>query len=145
MNTWTKRGTMAALAMLFLIMGIVTPQKNAKAAMMYNNTTNASLSGYIDSNGVLHASLSVYGRPGITTRIEAQLYVEKQFLGIFWTRINIGYNNNTWIDSTTDYYYNNSFSTSLEGNGTYRITVIYTVSGSGGTDDSITKTCIVAY
>lgn len=145
MNTMTKKGSMLVLALLMMIMSVYVPFKQAEAAMTYNNTSNAYLSGSVDSNGNLNAALCVYGKSGVTTRIDVELYVDKQFLGIFWTRVNIGYPNNVWTDYTTHYSYNNNFSTHLDSTGTYRITVTYTVSGTGGSADVIIKTSTVTY
>lgn len=112
--------------------------------MTYNNTTYANISCSIE-NGRLQTALSVTGIKGVTTRIKAELYVEKRVLGIIWTRVDIGYTNNVWIDSTTSYIYSNIFTHTLESTGTYRVTVTFTVSGSGGSDDVIVKTNTLTY
>ena len=119
--------------------------KNANAATTFNNTIYADLISYVDSNGKLHSDLYVDGKKNITTLIEADLYVEKRILGIFWTRVNIGYPNNVWHDSITGYHYSNFFETNLNSTGTYRVKVTYTVSGSGGTADVINFTDTVTY
>ncbi len=145
MNTWTKRGTIIMLAALMLVMGIAVPFRNAEAAMTYNNTTDAYLSAGVDTNGNLEAILLVNGSYGITSCIEADLYVERKNWGLFWTMVDIGYNNNVWHDSTTSYLYHNVFSTNLISTGTYRVTVTYTVHGSGGSNDVIIKTATINY
>ncbi len=145
MNTMTKKGSMLVLALLMMIMSVYVPFKQAEAATTYNNTTSASLSGSVNANGRLTASLYVLGIKGKTTRIETSLYVEKRILGIFWSRVDIGCEDNIWHDSVTNYYYSNSFCCDLSSTGTYRVTVTYTVSGSGGASDVITKTCTVTY
>ena len=140
MNTMIKRGTILTLAMLMFVVSMLVPIKRADAAMMYNNTNNASLSASINSNGKLSASLYVMGMKGKTTKIETSLYVEKKILGLFWSRVDIGYTDNIWHDSTSNYYYSHTFSHDLTSTGTYRVTVTYTVSGSGGANDVITIT-----
>lgn len=145
MNTMTKRGTMFALALLMLVMSIFVPQNTAKAAMMYNNTNSASMLVSINTSGMLSAKLNVMGMNGKTTRIETSLYVEKKILGLFWTRVDIGYSDNTWHDTTTNYYYSHTFSCNLNSTGTYRVTVTYTVSGNGGNNDVITITDTATY
>ena len=145
MNTWTKRGTLLILAALMLVVGMMIPYRDAEAAMTYNNTLSANISCAVDSSGCLQASLAVSGIKGKTTRIKAELYVEKRVLGMFWSRVDIGYNNNIWEDSTTNHTYYNTFNTDLPSNGTYRTTVTFTVSGSGGTDDIIVKTSTITY
>lgn len=133
------------LAVLTLVMSIFVPLNKASAATTYNNTNRANLYASVSSNGRLSASLSVLGIKGITTKIEVSLYVEKRILGLFWSRVDIGCDDNVWEDSTTNYYYNNTFSCDLSSTGTYRVTVTYTVSGTGGASDVITKTDTVTY
>ncbi|MCR5808619.1 MAG: hypothetical protein K6G56_03560 [Clostridiales bacterium] len=145
MKNYLKRTAVLLMAGLMLLAGIAVPCRRAEAAMMYNNTNYATLSGSIDSNGDLHATMYVMGINGRTTKIEVALYVEKRVLGLFWTKVDIGCENNIWKDYTTKISYSNTFSTHLNSGGTYRITVTYTVSGSGGSSDTITKTETLSY
>lgn len=145
MTTITKRGTVFAIALLMLVMSIFVPMRKAKAAMMYNNLTSANIYCSVNSSGELQALLSVSGIKGRTTQIHVELYVEKKILGLFWSRVDIGYTNNVWVDSTTNHTYSHSFITSLPSTGTYRTTVTFTVSGTGGSDDVIVKTDTVTH
>ncbi len=140
-----KSAALLTLALLMLATGVYVPFRTAEAAMMYNNTLSTSVYCSVDSAGTLSAVLNVTGKKGTTTRIETELYVEKKTLGVFWTRVDIGYTNNLWIDSTTNYKYNNTFSTSLDSTGTYRVTVKFTVYGTGGIPDEITQTKTIVY
>ena len=144
MYSMVKRVSVFALALLTLIMGVVVPYRRAEAAIMYNNVTNAYMNCSIDSSNQLHASLTALGIKGTTSSIKAEVYVEKRILGLFWTRVDIGYPNNTWTDSTTSYTYNNVFSTQLSTGVTYRVTATFTVSGDGGADDVIVKTATLS-
>ena len=134
-----------ALALLTLVMGLIVPLRKAEAATTYNNTTNATLNCSVNTSGLLQVSMSVTGIKGKTSGIAVELYVEKRILGIFWKKVDIGCPNNIWTDSTTNYYYSHVFSHSLTSTGTYRVTVTYTVSGSGGADDVIPMTDTVTY
>ena len=145
MYSMVKRVSVFALALLTLVMGVVVPYRRAEAATTYNNTISASILCNINLNGCLGASLSVTGMKGKTTKISVELYVEKKVLGVFWSRVNIGCPNNVWTDSTTGTNYSNTFSFDLSSTGTYRVTVTFTVSGSGGSDDIIVKTSTVTY
>ena len=145
MKTTHTRISVFALAVLLLAMSIYVPLNKAAAATTYNNTTNTGLTCSISSAGRLTANLLVTGIKGRTTRIQAELYVEKRFLLVFWSRVAIGYPNDLWTDSVNSYNYSNTFSTDLSSTGTYRVTVTYTVSGTGGADDIITMTQIETY
>ena len=140
-----KRITVFALMLLMLIMGTFVLYRKVEAATMYYNTSAALLNCSVNSNGLLEATLSVTGIKNRTTHISVELYVEKKILGLFWSRINIGYPDNIWTDSTTNYLYSNIFTTSLPSEGTYRVTVTFTVSGTGGANDVIVKTNTISY
>ena len=126
-------------------MSVFVPMKKAEAAMMYNNTLDCYLSCQITQTNKLTASMEADGFKGTTTRIGVELYVEKRVLGVIWKRIDIGYTDNVWVDSTTHFTYSNTFSTFLNSSGVYRTTVTFTVSGTGGADDVIVKTSTVTY
>ena len=145
MYSMVKRVSVFALALLTLVMGIVVPFRRAEAATTYNNTIQATLNCSIGTNGKLNAVLGVTGIKGKTTHVSVALYVEKRILGVFWSKVDIGCDNNTWTDSYYGYSYDNTFRTDISSSGTYRVTVTYTVSGSGGSDDIITMTDIVTY
>ncbi|GEM_PF-1369972 len=145
MNTMTKKGTLLMLAVLTLVMSIFVPLNKTSAATMYNNTTTASISTTVKSGGVLSVSLSVVGIKSKTTRIGTELYVEKKLILGIWIPVAIGCPNNVWTDSVNNFYYSNIFATQLSATGTYRVTVTYSVSGSGGVDDIITCTDTVTY
>ena len=133
MKKTVKRSIALALSLLTLLVFFAVPASKVSAATTYNNTISASLSCNVDSAGCLYSYLSVAGKSG-TTRISVELYVDKQILGLFWSRVDIGCPNNIWTDYTTKNCYSNSFSTGLPSHGTFRVTVTYTVSGSGGAD-----------
>ena len=140
-----KRFPTLLLALLLLAMSIAVPLKKARAAITYNNTASATLNCSVSSGGQLSAKLNVTGFNGTTSRISVELYVEKRVLLVFWSRVDIGCPNNVWTDAVNSYKYSNTFTTNLSSTGTYRVTVTYTVSGSGGADDVITKTQTVTY
>mgnify|MGYP007070251791 CR=1 FL=1 len=145
MYSMVKRVSVFALALLTLVMGVVVPFRRATAMTTYNNATNATLTSSINSDGRLQALLTATGIKNKTTQIKVKLYVEKRILGIFWSKVDIGYPDNTWTDSTTSYLYSYSFSTNLPSNGTYRVTVEFTFSGTGGADDIINCTDTITY
>ncbi|MBR4636366.1 MAG: hypothetical protein IKO51_08400 [Clostridia bacterium] len=145
MKPKAKRFCTLALTLLLLAMSIAVPIKKASAAIMYNNVNQATLNCSVSSSGQLSADLLVTGIKGKTTRIEVELYVEKRFLLVFWSRVDIGCPNNVWTDAVNAVNYSHTFSTSLSSTGTYRTTVTYTVSGTGGSADVITLTDTVTY
>ena len=145
MNNKLTRAAYFALALLTLVMGVIVPLRKAEAATTYNNTTFTNLTCSVSSAGVLSANMTVTGIKGTTSGIAVELYVQKRILGLFWKKVDIGCPNNIWTDSTTSTTYSHVFTHTLTSTGTYRVTVTYTVSGSGGADDVITMTDTVTY
>ncbi len=145
MKNTIKRGIALALSLLTLFAFFVVPISRVSAATMYNNVINVSASSSVSSGGLLQTALYAIGTKGVTSRIIIELYVEKRILGVFWSKVEIGVPDNVWIDSVNSHIYNNTFSTQLNSSGTYRVTVTFTISGSGGPDDIITKQNTVTY
>ena len=96
-----------------------------------------------------HASVSSTGKLTITNRCAADstvfskaiitTYVEKKVLGLFWSRVDIGQNNNKWNVYTGFHYFQ------LSDKGTYKVTTEFVVYGSGGPADTITRTATTQY
>ena len=47
--------------------------------------------------------------------------------------------NGSWTDTSTSTSFSKSHSVQLSSKGTYRAHVVFTISGTGGSDDKITK------
>lgn len=71
--------------------------------------------------------------------------IEKKTWGLFWKRVDIGEPNNEWYDVIYNYVYAGDHTFQLPSKGTYRITVVYVISGSGGAPDTITRTIKKTY
>ena len=74
---------------------------------------------------------------GVTTGATITSYIEKRTLGLFWSKVDIGEANNEWVDVSTDYADAFVHEFWLEDTGTYRATVVYEISGTGGSTDVI--------
>ena len=91
----------------------------------------------INNSGKLTITYKYSGSPEITTKAVITTYVEKKFLGLFWRRVDIGTTDNKWVDTIYNYMYNGSRNYQLSSSGTYRVTIIYKIYGSGGAADEI--------
>ena len=145
MKAITKRSAALVFAALILITAVMLPIEKSKAATTYNNTTTASFYTSVGTDGVVSVVLSVFGIKSKTTQINTEINVEKKLILGLWLPILIGYPNNVWTDSVNSFYYSNTFTKQLPSTGTYRVTVTYTVSGSGGSDDVISGYDTVTY
>lgn len=111
----------------------------------YNNTSSASLNTSVNSNGTLTISYNCQGYSTTTTKIVITTYIEKQFLFLFWTRVDIGTTNNEWSQTINNYKHTGTRTFTLPSTGTYRTTVTYKVYGSGGSADEIIREHTVTY
>jgi len=134
---------------LIAVILVITASTSAFAASpyetRYNNTVTATSAASISDNGLLTVTNIYQGIKGTTTKGEITTYVEKRTLGFFWTRVDIGQPNNQWLEVVYDYSYYGSHTFQLSSHGTYRITVIYVISGTGGDPDTITRTITKTY
>ena len=86
----------------------------------------------ITDTGEAIVSLSYYGYPNVTTGATITVKIEKRSMLIFWTDII------TETVTVQGENYVKELSYQLENTGTYRCTVEYVVSGTGGADDVLT-------
>ena len=106
-------------------------------APLYNNTATVLTSMTINNSGKMSINYNVAGFSSLTTKISITTYIEKKTLGLFWMRVDNGQANEQWVDTIYNYKYNGSRTYQLASSGTYRVTVVYKVYGSGGSADEI--------
>ena len=103
----------------------------------YNNTAATSTNFTITTAGKATISAAYDGIYNKTTGATVTSYIEKRTLGLFWSKVDIGEPNNEWVDTSTDYADVFGHVIYLEDKGTYRATVVYEISGTGGATDVI--------
>lgn len=96
------------------------------------DTTNTTFS--ISSSGLATVKNTYYGITGTTKSAEIVTKVQKK-VGLIWVTVNGG----SWTDNSTATNFSKSHSVQLSSKGTYRAHVVFTISGTGGSDDKITK------
>lgn len=99
-----------------------------------NNVTSTNVYFSISSSGKATVSYEYYGKSGVTRSAEIETKVQKKF-GLIWITVD----NGSWTDTSTATNFSKSHSVQLSKTGTYRAHVEFTISGSGGSDDKITK------
>ncbi len=136
-----KRNKIKMLAMLLTAVLLVVPFSFCTTAEeitpYYNNTVSTDTCMQIDDNGLLTIAYGYFGITSKTTHAVITTYVEKRFLGVFWSRVDIGTTDNQWVDTIYDYRYNGERNYQLSKSGTYRVKVTYTIYGSGGAADVV--------
>lgn len=104
---------------------------------MYNNVSSASANININNSGKMTITYQYYGSSAVTTKAVITTYIEKRTLGLFWKRVDIGTTNDEWVDTKYDSTYIGSRTHQLSSTGTYRVTVVYKIYGTGGSADEI--------
>lgn len=122
-----------------------SPIYGSEITPRYNNVQKATVTTTVNSDGTLNINYNFTGISGTTTKAVITTYIEKQFLFIFWTRVDIGTTNNEWTQTVNNYRYSGTRTFKLPSTGTYRTTTIYEVYGSGGSADTITCQDEVTY
>lgn len=141
----TKRFICIAVA---LVMAMSSFSAFAAAQMVepyFNNTMDVSNEASISSSGKLTIMNSFVAYENYFSKAIITTYVEKKVLGLFWSRVDIGQNNNKWIDVIYENLYTGFHYFQLSGKGTYKVTTEFVVYGSGGPADTITRTATIQY
>lgn len=99
----------------------------------------------ISSSGVAEATVWYAGNPSTFTEVTVETYIQKKTLGLFWKKVDIGENGNTWVDRSTSLSGTFVHTVQLENTGNYRAVFQITFSGTGGEDDVIEDTITCSY
>ena len=132
-----KRRILSVFMLIIILSTIVLTVAAASVQPRLNNTAGTSTNFTITTAGKATISAVYNGYRGVTTGATITSYIEKRTLGLFWAKVDIGQPNNEWVDVSTDYYDAFGHEFWLEDKGTYRATVVYEISGTGGATDVI--------
>lgn len=117
-----------------LLMFSVSITAYANDIVVYDNNCNGVDSNFFISNGKANVENKVTGKKGVTKKIIINTKVQKK-VGLIWVTVD----NGSWTDTSSACNFSKSHSVQLSDKGTYRAHVKFTVSGTGGSDDEITK------
>lgn len=146
MKTNCKKRMLSFVVACILIITTGTFMVNAQEiSPRYNNVDSASSSATVSSNGTITITNRFTANSSLFTKAVITTYIEKKTLGLFWSRVDIGQNNDEWVDTLYTNVYSGTHSHQLSKNGTYRATVEFVFYGSGGAADTITKESEVKY
>ena len=109
-----------------------------------NNTQITNSTFEISSNGLAIVTTRFVGFSGVTTGGRIVTRLEKLENGV-WVTVNIGTQNNEWVDQSSTWMLNATHSFQLTSHGTYRAVVEYRVWGNGGAEDVIPATIEKTY
>lgn len=128
-----------SLILLVVILSTIFLPASAETGIMprYNNTSGTATNFTISSAGKASVAASYYAYADSFQSATVTSYIEKRTLGVFWSKVDIGTPNNEWVDTFTHYTGSCGHEIYLEKTGTYRATVVYEISGTGGATDVI--------
>lgn len=128
-----KRKLSLIIATIILISSILSISVSANDNLeLFNNNAAATHTAFIiDETGLAIVSVDCLGYEGITTKIEVDVHIEKRNFLFFWENVR----HEIYVVYVYRYFDEHTYQ--LNSKGTYRCTVTYTISGTGGEDDVI--------
>ena len=111
----------------------------------YNNIIQTESSFTVDASGEGEVYASYTGYTGVTESVTIKIKIQKKTLGLIWSKVDIGTENNEINITSTNVKDSFIYAVQLNSTGNYRAVITYTVSGSGGADDTIEDICTAEY
>lgn len=124
-----------AVILCFVTLFAATITAYASSIQLYSNnvlTTNTTFS--ISSSRLANVKNTYSGITGTTKNAEIVTKVQKK-IGLIWVTVSGG----SWTDTSSATNFSKSHTVQLSSKGTYRAHVVFTISGTGGSDDKVTK------
>ena len=128
-----KRFTALMLCLVTFITATITVYADG-IQPYYNNVNSVTTSFSISSSGKATVNNTYSGITGTTKIEKITTKVQKKY-GLIWITVSGG----SWTDTSTATNFSKSHSVQLSKTGTYRARVEFKISGTGGSDDKITK------
>lgn len=128
-----KRKICFILMLVMILVASLQVSLLASDASLYNNNTLRTYTSFVISDdGIASVNVEYNGYSNITTGATISITIEKRNFLFFWSDVE------SETITISGYRYSNELAYQLEDAGTYRCTVEYVVSGTGGADDVIT-------
>jgi hypothetical protein len=124
-----------ALIICFVVLFATTITAHASDIQICSNNVDATSTAFsISSSGLATVKNTYSGISGVTTSAKIVTKVQKK-VGLIWVTVD----NGSWSDTSTATNFSKSHSVQLSSKATYRAHIEFTISGTGGSDDKITK------
>ena len=135
------------LSILLLWCGCATAyasDENSGVAPCLDNAHTFSMAFVVIDPGVADFMVSYNGNPDTFMVAKLTVTFEKRFLGVFWRTVDIGLENNEWVEYNTDLRGDFYDDVTMDGTGTYRANFKLEIFGPD-TVDVIEKTMQCQY
>ncbi len=140
MKNFKRLLSFAMLVVMLFVMATTSFATENGINPRFNNLDTTEAVFVINDSGKATVSFTCYGYIGITTRIVVETKIEKKFLW-WWNDVDGA----SWTDETTEYCCDREHYIQLTKSGTYRASITYTVYGTAGEADVITRTIENSY
>ncbi len=107
----------------------------------FSSIENLSITFYIGPSGAAALSFSVSNSIKSPSQLTITSYIEKRSLGVFWSKVDIGVQDDQWVERTSKKFYSATHAADVSEDGVYRATV--KVTGRDG--ETVTKTALFEY
>lgn len=107
-------------------------------SLEFINVGSVSLTFFVSNDGEANVQYTVSSND--TVNMVIKTYIEKRYLGLFWTRVDIGTTNDEWTDRANKKFFIGSHTAKLKDSGMYRATIEVWIGG-----DSLTKSAEFQY
>lgn len=118
--------------------------KTPEIMPLWNNTSQHNFYFTISPSGTAMVKATYNGTLGFSYA-KLTVKLQKRFMGLFWSTVDIGYTDNEWVaqSSLSADIFSNTFY--LEDTGTYRAKITLEVFGTDGSVDTIEETLEYKY
>lgn len=130
----------AVLLSLIILASLTVPAFASEIEPYSNNVSTTVTSFTITAAGVAIVENSYTDSQNRVQSAKIETKVQRK-VGLLWITVSGG----SWVDITTEHCYIGGHSVQLTKKDTYRAHVEYTISGTGGSDDKITKNLEYVY
>lgn len=135
-----KKAFCVLISMIMCVISFSAPQiveaSDYGITPYYDYTRQVTSNLAISSSGKATISIGCTGISGKVSKITAETCLQRK-VGLIWVKVDIGRTNNVWTSSTTNYYLNTSYSTTLSKSGTYRAKTVFTVYNTSSKSENI--------
>lgn len=118
---------------------------NEGVAPRWSNCNKYTFSFNVLDPGEAHISVSYIAESGVFVQAKSTVKIQKKFLGLFWTTVDIGTTNDEWVEYCTDVYGDLYNYFPVSGTGTYRAVFKLEITGTNGSVDVIEDTIEYKY
>ncbi len=138
------RSSVSILMSVIMLIATVIPAY-ADTPMPLMEHCDSCIINFVIDEGIAYVLVDYVGQYDSFTQVRVAIKIQKRFLGIFWTTVDIGYEDKTWVSYSTEIegtFYNEI---PLSEDGIYRAVFDIDFYGNNGLVDEINEKIECSY